>query len=34
MGYFVARVQYPGPGRLRAIWNPGLPVPSRPQPVR
>ena len=33
MGYFTARVNYPGPGSLRAIWNPSLPVPSLPQSV-
>ena len=33
MGYFTARVTYPGPGSLRAIWNPSLPVPSLPQSV-
>jgi hypothetical protein len=33
MGYFTGSVRYPGPGQLRAIWNPQLPVPSLPQAV-
>ncbi|HEV2812145.1 MAG TPA: hypothetical protein VGW10_02735 [Solirubrobacteraceae bacterium] len=33
MGYFAARVSYPGPGQLRAIWNPAFPLPSLPQAV-
>jgi hypothetical protein len=33
MGYFTARVDYPGAGQLRAIWNPPLAVPSLPQAV-
>jgi hypothetical protein len=33
MGYFTARVEYPGPGQLRAVFNPSLPVTSLPQAV-
>ena len=33
MGYFTATITHPGPGQLRAIWNPSLPVSSLPQPV-
>ena len=33
MGYFTARVEYPGAGQLRAVWVAPLPVPSLPQPV-
>ncbi|MDQ3742183.1 MAG: hypothetical protein M3389_14680, partial [Actinomycetota bacterium] len=33
MGYFTGRISYPGPGQLRATWNPSFPLPSLTQAV-